>query len=481
MAATGSTVYVTVSGEDRIAVYDLNPATGALTPKPGPASSFAVSGRPGPLCLSPGGDTLYVSRRGEGELSSLAIDRPSGALTAVTGAVGEGGADAVFISLDWTGRFLLSCGSASVRVHRLGGGEDEPSGAGGGHLVAGRGPAASLGTSAGAHCVVADRSNRFVFVPHVAWDNNPIDGTPAERAAAKAGYDQSDMVQQFVFDGGGTPALQPNPVAPLLHYVGMGRGPRHLCFHPLLEVAYTTDEMSSTVTALSLDTAVGTLALINSVSTLPEGGRYADTMDAADTAVHPASAKPAAELQEQLREQQRARDSNSEPNSTAQLRVHPTGRFLFAPNRGHDSIACFAASPSDGALSLIEHVPTEPHTRGMDLTPDGELNRGPHASPLSFSPLRAIRNPAGRTRLLFETARHPSHGPRCLLPAVNLAVNSARLYAAGKFLLAAGVESGAVTVYAIDGTTGRLSVADRCIVGAQPMWVLVAPFAAAAL
>eukprot|EP01051_Picozoa_sp_SAG22_P005445 SAG22_NODE_322_length_12387_cov_50.101400_7_plen_118_part_00 len=95
-------------------------------------------------------------------------------------------------------------------------------------------------------------------------------------------------------------------------------------------------------------------------------------MDArTDLPISPTSTRPAAELAHHLDALQRARDENDETNSTAQLRLHPSGRFLYAPNRGHDSIACFAVDADDGTLSLIQRVPTEPHTRGMDVAPSG--------------------------------------------------------------------------------------------------------------
>eukprot|EP01051_Picozoa_sp_SAG22_P005446 SAG22_NODE_322_length_12387_cov_50.101400_8_plen_280_part_00 len=248
MPAGRMTVYVTVSGEDKIGAYELDAAAGTLTPQRA-EPSFAIGGGPGPLALSPSGSTLFVSRRGAGRLSSIGIS--SGGGLGGGGGCGGGdngcstvdeGGDAVFISTDRKGKYLFSCGSGAVRMHTLTGSAQ------GGGLADGQAPTATLETSAGAHCVVVDRSNKFVFVAHVAWDNAPLDGTPDERAAAKAGYDLSDCVRQFVLDDE-TGTLAPNPAGPLLHYVAMGRGPRHLAFHPGLDVAYTTDEMSSTVRA----------------------------------------------------------------------------------------------------------------------------------------------------------------------------------------------------------------------------------------
>jgi 6-phosphogluconolactonase len=399
-------VYVTVSGEDRVARFRLDSTSGTLTH----AENFALSGGPGPLVLSPDGGTLYVSRRGDSTLSSLCIEPHSGRLLKESGAVLEP-SNAVYISVDPAGRHLFSCdnGSGRVSAHRLG--ED-------GGLVTGRPAVANLTSAKGAHSVTADQTGRYVFVSTVGWDGYPLvaaGGTPAERAAAKATYDKSDAIYQYCFDSQ-TGELTPND-PPVVHYEQMARGPRHLCLHPSLAVAYTTDEMSSTVTVLWLDGAAGTLQLRQSVSTMPEGGRWVDPLNAADFAA-PERVNDGV-LQQQLEALQRDREADEDPNSTAQLRLHPSGRFLFVPNRGHDSIACFAVSPGDGRLSLIERVPTEPHTRGMDIDPTGQ------------------------------------------------------------FVLTAGVHSGAVSVYRMHPTTGRLRFVSRHNVGKAPMWVLVAPFSTA--
>ena len=46
-------------------------------------------------------------------------------------------------------------------------------------------------------------------------------------------------------------------------------------------------------------------------------------------------------------------------NACAEIEVHPNGRFLYATNRGHDSLAVFAIDAFTGKLTLIEHVPSQ--------------------------------------------------------------------------------------------------------------------------
>lgn len=392
-------VYISISAEDRIATFGLH-ASGALTHR----ADFPLSGGPGPLALAPDSRTLYCSRRGEAAISSLALDPDSGWPVRETGSVSEA-SQSVYIGLDPTGAHLLSCcnGDGRVSAHRL---------ASDGSILRGQLPTSTVHGAIGAHSVNADPSGRFVFVPHVGWDGYPLvsaGGTPAQRAEAKAAYSQSDAVYQFTFDSD-TGTLAPNDT-PLCHYEWMARGPRHMCFHPSLAMAYTTDEMSSTVTALALNTDTGELKIEQSVPMLPERGRWAEHLHAAHFA-DPASGNDEV-LLGALNSLQQEREADGDGNSAAQLRIHPSGRWLYAPNRGHDTIACFAVG-DDGLLSLIERVPTEPHTRGMALDPDG------------------------------------------------------------RYLLAAGVYSGAVSVYAVDEQSGRLRFVHRQAVGQSPMWIIVA-------
>ncbi len=112
-----------------------------------------------------------------------------------------------------------------------------------------------------------------------------------------------------------------------------GSGPRHFAFHPSGRFAYVINEMKSTVTALRYDPSSGRLEELQTISTLP-----------ADF---------------------------SGDNTTAEVQVHPTGKFLYGSNRGHDSIAIFAIDGDTGRLKLIGHQPTggkTPRNFGIDPT-----------------------------------------------------------------------------------------------------------------
>ena len=112
--------------------------------------------------------------------------------------------------------------------------------------------------------------------------------------------------------------LSPNPAVPILA-CGSGEGPRHLAFHPNLDVVYADNEQGSSVTVYRFDTSQGTLQAVQTVSTLPEG------------------------------DFRRPRKTNS----NAQLHIHPSGKSIYASNRGHDSIAMFAIDPDTGLIRSL--------------------------------------------------------------------------------------------------------------------------------
>jgi 6-phosphogluconolactonase len=114
-----------------------------------------------------------------------------------------------------------------------------------------------------------------------------------------------------------------------------GDGPRHFTFDPKGRFAYVINEISSTVTALKWDGNRGVLTSIESVSTLPA-------------------------------------DFHGE-NSTAEVQVHPSGKWLYGSNRGHDSIAVFAIDRNTGKLKLVQNAPTGgSQPRNFRIDPSGK-------------------------------------------------------------------------------------------------------------
>ncbi len=169
------------------------------------------------------------------------------------------------------------------------------------------------------HSVRFGPENRFVYVPDL-------------------GTDRIERYRRFVSDEppetatGRTPVLEATDSGASIHE---GAGPRHLEFHPNGRFAYVVNELDSTVTVLERDPATGKLEPVRSVSTLPPS--FAGDSTAAD--VH----------------------------------VHPTGRWVYATNRGHDSIAVFATDGGADRLRLVDHVSTRGRTpRTFTVAPKGE-------------------------------------------------------------------------------------------------------------
>lgn len=114
-----------------------------------------------------------------------------------------------------------------------------------------------------------------------------------------------------------------------------GAGPRHFTFHPDGQTAYVINEVDSTITSFTYDSASGTLQTVDTVSTLPEDFK--------------------------------------EENTCAEIAISPDGKYLYASNRGADNIAVYKVDSSTAKLTHIEYVSTHGgHPRHFSLTPDGE-------------------------------------------------------------------------------------------------------------
>lgn len=162
-----------------------------------------------------------------------------------------------------------------------------------------------------AHSINVDAKNRFAFVADLGLDT----------------------VQVYRFDSAkGT--ITPND--PAAAKVAPGSGPRHFAFHPSGKFAYVINEMSLTVTAFQYDADKGNLTSFQTITTLPEGVTDRKGM------------------------------------STAEVVVHPSGKFLYGSNRGHHSIAAFAIDQPTGKLTAIGHQGQGIKTpRNFNIDPTG--------------------------------------------------------------------------------------------------------------
>lgn len=166
-----------------------------------------------------------------------------------------------------------------------------------------------VNTGEKAHAVLAAVDDTFVFVPHVC----PVNKT-----------------SQFRFDDA-TGLLTPNDPAEVTP-PDDNTGPRHICLGPRGDVAYIVNEQGNTVTAHHFDSTGGTLTAFQEVSTLP-----ADYSDG---------------------------------GNTAHVELHPNGRWLYASNRGHDTIVGFQ-SAADGSLKPFGYFPVPASPRSFNIDPSG--------------------------------------------------------------------------------------------------------------
>jgi 6-phosphogluconolactonase len=126
------------------------------------------------------------------------------------------------------------------------------------------------------------------------------------------------------------------PSAPAEVVMPPASGPRHFVFHPGGHLLYLANELDSTVTACEWDSQSGTLGPFQKLSTLPVGYEGA--------------------------------------NDVADIHLHPTGRFLYVSNRGHNSLAVFSVDPNSGMLESIGHTLSGGSTpRGFDVDPAGHF------------------------------------------------------------------------------------------------------------
>ena len=308
-----------------IHLFQVDRATGALTP----SGVYEMGTSPSCLALNAPGDRLYssnetdrVGESKEGTISAFAIDRSDGQLRLLN-TVRSGGAGPTNVSVHPSGKFLLVAnyfgGSIAVLPilpdGSLGSTVDVKVDEGTiGPRKATNAPPGSFTFSGHdrthAHMIQADPSGRFVL--HV-----------------DLGLDQ---IFVWKFDDR-TGTLTPNDPAAVS--LPPGDGPRHFCFHPNGRWFYSIQEEGSTVVLFDYDAEKGRLAARQTVSTLPHG--FAGS------------------------------------NFCSEILVCADGRFLYAGNRLHDSVAIFAIGETGDLTYLGEEWTQGNYPRSFTLDPTGRF------------------------------------------------------------------------------------------------------------
>jgi 6-phosphogluconolactonase len=275
----------------------------------------AKAASPSFLALHPSGRFLYaVAELGGGKpagvVSAFALDPATGKLEHLNEQPSRGGGPCHLV-VDPAGKNVLVANYGGGSIAALPIAEN-------GHLQ----PASSFIQHTGKSV-----NPRRQEAPHAHSIN--LDAAGKFAAVADLGLDKV-LVYRFDSEKG---ELTPNdppfsPVAP-------GAGPRHFAFHPNGRFAFVINEMQSTVTAFEYDSKQGVLTEIHTTSTLAEP---------------------------------------YQGNSTAEVQVHPGGKFLYGSNRGHNSVAMFSIDANSGRLTAIGHQPTGGKTpRNFGIDPSGKF------------------------------------------------------------------------------------------------------------
>ena len=307
--------YTTKQTSKGIYAYRFDAATGTLTS----IGLAAESVDPSFVAVHPNGKYLYaVNEVGDfngmksGAISSFAIDKKSGTLKFLN-QVSTHGAGPCYVSLDQTGRFVLVANYDGGSVATLAIQDD-------GSLSLVKGFVEHSGSS-----VDKERQEG----PHAHW----IGVSPDNRFALAADLGLDDVMVYKFDDVQGK--LTPN--SPPYVQVKPGSGPRHLAFHPNGKFAYLITEMGSSVIAFSYSAQKGSLAQLQTLPNLPKD--YSGVREAAE------------------------------------IVVHPSGKFLYASNRGTaNSIGAYKIDPNKGTLTAAGLFSTKGMTpRNFAIDPTGQF------------------------------------------------------------------------------------------------------------
>ncbi len=274
----------------------------------------AETKNPSFVAIHPNGRVLYavgeVGGPKGGTLTAFSIDKSTGHLTELKQVSTVGGGPC-FVSTDATGRTALvaNYGGGSLASFAL----DEQ----------GRPSQAVSFIQHEGHSVNPRRQGE----PHA----HSIQPSPDNRFAISADL---GLDRVFVYEmDPAKAALTAND--PPYATVEPGAGPRHFAFHPNGRVVYVISELKSTITVFDYDRARGAMQQKQSVTTLPKDFTGKST--------------------------------------TAEVQVHPSGKFVYGSNRGHDSIAIFTVA-ADGKLTPAGHVSTQGKTpRNFRIDPTGKF------------------------------------------------------------------------------------------------------------
>ena len=314
----GTFVYVSNGEDGDIVVMKLNPGTGDM--------KIVEKVPAGPnvkhMALSPDHRFLYASVRSEPfSVITYLINSETGNLTQLSK---ESLPDnMVYISVDQTGRFLLSVSNndanAKIAVNPIG--------------LEGfvqSEPVQVISTGHNPHSIQVDPSNRFVYVPHLG----------------------NAQIKQFLFNQSNG-VLTPN--VPAVVYTKDGSGPRHFDFSPNNRFVYVSNEMDGMVYSYKIDNKTGILTEIQRISAIPPDIRLEPSTPAAGNAAPGMG------------------DGKVTVIGVADIHITLDGKWLYVSERSTSTIAAFAVDRHSGNLTYIESYGTEKMPRGINVDPMGNF------------------------------------------------------------------------------------------------------------
>ena len=301
-------------GSEGIYVFEFDRRAGTMKP----LQSVSNAKSPSFLAIHPTGRFMYSVNEADqsgpsnaGAVSAYAIDGKTGKLNFLNSqsSMGRG---PCHISIDQTGRtaFVSNYGGGSLTVLPINA-DGKLSAATNSVQNTGSGPNTKRQETPHVHSATVSPENRFVYVADLGTDKLHIYETDVENGTVK-------------------PATVP------FVSVKPGSGPRHFTVHPNGRFAYLVEELTSSVAVFSRDAKTGALVLISDgVTTLPA--------------------------------------NFTGQNTSADIHIDPSGKFLYQTNRGRDAIAMFAIG-SDGTLTSLGDEPTRGKTpRNFMIDPKGEF------------------------------------------------------------------------------------------------------------
>ncbi len=304
--------YTSKTTSKGIYAYRFDAEKGQLSPIGAPTESAD----PSFLAVHPNGKYLYAVNEianfnggTGGAVSAFAIDAKTGALKFLN-QVPTRGAGPCYLSLDKTGNYVLVANYDGGSIASFPVHDDGTLGTAAGFVQhSGSGPDKERQEGPHAHWIGTSPDNRFALAADLGLDQVLV-----------YGFDSSKGLFTPLLSG--------------FAKVKPGAGPRHLAFNPNGKFAYVLSEMDSSVTVFSYQAKTGAFTSLQTISTLPK--------------------------------------DFSGPKQAAEIAVHPSGKFLYASSRGHDSIAVFAIDEKKGTLTSLGQVLTGGKTpRHFAIDPTG--------------------------------------------------------------------------------------------------------------